>query len=376
VLLALIIEHQAGMPVLMKPLSGHRSDGTKFGPIVSAHIAHLHTTYGTTSLVADSALYREANRQQVAHTQLTWMTRVPATVRDAQAVLRQADPQMMTPLADGYRSRVRPSTDGGVAQRWVLIDSAQRHPHAQHAVNTPWLTHGDTAVHTVKQRCRITFAGEAEAPQALATFVQSLRATVRHEAALRPVRRSDTRGRPSHGAPPAQGISMIEGALASSLAAHQPLASPQSGFIRATNALDNTQVPPQELLAGDKGQALAERGCRFLTDPRFLASSRDLQKPERIMALLMVMTGWLLVYAAVAYRIRKALQEHGATVPNHKGPPVQNPTARWVFQSFVGIHILLIPEEGPLVLHLAEEHQGVLRVLGNSSMRLYGVIYS
>ena len=53
------------------------------------------------------------------------------------------------------------------------------------------------------------------------------------------------------------------------------------------------------MLAGYKGQARAERGFRFLKDPQFLASSLYLKKPERIMALLMVMTVCLLVYAAL-----------------------------------------------------------------------------
>ena len=57
-------------------------------------------------------------------------------------------------------------------------------------------------------------------------------------------------------------------------------------------------VPAPEVLAGYKGQVYAERGFRFLKDPQFLASSLYLKKPERIMALLMVMTVCLLVYAA------------------------------------------------------------------------------
>jgi transposase len=83
------------------------------------------------------------------------------------------------------------------------------------------------------------------------------------------------------------------------------------------------------------------------------------------MALFMVMTVCLLVYAALEYRIRTALKEHDATFPNQKGNPVQNPTARWVFQYVVGIHVLLIPGQwSPLVVHLTEEHQSLLRLLG------------
>jgi transposase len=108
-----------------------------------------------------------------------------------------------------------------------------------------------------------------------------------------------------------------------------------------------------------------------LKDPRFLAASLYLKKPERIMALLMVMTVCLLVYAALEYRIRKALKDSDATFPNQKGQPVQNPTARWVFQYFVGIHLLRIRGEGAFVLNLNDQHQQLLRLLGRSYEAFY-----
>jgi transposase len=61
----------------------------------------------------------------------------------------------------------------------------------------------------------------------------------------------------------------------------------------------NFQTRSQALLAGYKGQKHAERGFRFLKDPLFLASSLYVKKPQRMMALLMVMTVCLLVYAAL-----------------------------------------------------------------------------
>ena len=110
---------------------------------------------------------------------------------------------------------------------------------------------------------------------------------------------------------------------------------------------------------------------RFLKDPRVLAASLSLKQPERIMARLMVMTVCLLVYAALEYRIRKALKDHETTFPNQKGQPVQNPTARWVFQYFVGIHLLRIPGEGAFVLNLKDQHQQLLRLLGRSYEAFY-----
>jgi transposase len=142
VMLELIVEHQAGIPVLMKPLSGNSSDAQEFGSIIQEHIAQLQTTYGITYLVADSALYSEANLQKLSETRLKWLTRVPATLGEAQAVLAHVAPETMPPLTEGYRYQALTSTYGQVEQRWVLIDSEPRQPQAQRTVDKHLLTQG------------------------------------------------------------------------------------------------------------------------------------------------------------------------------------------------------------------------------------------
>jgi transposase len=83
VMLDLMVEHQAGLPLWMPPLRGNRSAVPAVGQIVPEPIRQLSTTYGTTSLVAESARYRDANLQQLAETPRPGMTRVPATVHAA-----------------------------------------------------------------------------------------------------------------------------------------------------------------------------------------------------------------------------------------------------------------------------------------------------
>ena len=364
VMLELIVEHQAGIPLLMQPLSGNSSDAQEFGQVIRNHIAHLHTTYGSTYLVADSALYSADNLQKLAETQLKWITRVPATLREAQAVLAQADPQTMAPLREGYRFRVVPSTYGGVAQRWVLLYSEQRQPHAQRAVDKQWRKHSAEEVQAFKSLCRTAFACEADAQQALTSFAAGLQTTFLHASTICSTPHYGKRGRPGPGAQPEQIVYHITGALASRLTDRRARIDQQSCFILATNEWDEAQLPAPAVLDGYKGQVYAERGFRFLKDPQFLASSLYLKKPERVMALLMVMTICLLVYAALEYRIRHALQEHGATFPDQKGKRIQYPTARWVFHYFVGIHVLYIPGQGLFVLNLTDEHQHLLQLLG------------
>ena len=371
VMLELMVEHQAGIPLLMKPLSGNTSDASDFGQVVGSHIAQLHTTYGTTYLVADSALYSVENLQKLAHTGTQWITRVPATLTEAHQALAHADPTAMESLMEGYRYQVLTSTYGGVAQRWVLIDSEHRRPQAQRTVDNQLLRESTAEVKAFQHLCRTAFACEADAQQALYAFVQDLQATHVQQVTIRPTRRYAQRGRPRQATSPEQVVYHIEGALASSVAARETLVAQHSCFILATNELDDSALSPQELLEGYKGQKHVERGFRFLKDPLFLASSLYLKKPQRIMALLMVMTVCLLVYAALEYHIRNVLKAQQATFPRHKGQPIQHPTARWIFQYFVGIHLLLRPGEWPLVLNLTETHAQLLRLLGQPYEALY-----
>jgi hypothetical protein len=64
---------------------------------------------------------------------------------------------------------------------------------------------------------------------------------------VRATPRYGTRGRPSHSAPPAQVVYHIAGALTSSRTVRQARIDQHSCFLLATNELDATQLPPQEL---------------------------------------------------------------------------------------------------------------------------------
>ena len=216
-MLDLIVEHQAGIPVLMKPLSGNSRDVQALGQIVNEHIGQLQTTYGTPYLVADSALYSANNHQKLADTHMKWITRVPATLREAQAVLAQVDLQALEPLTAGYRYHELTSTYGGVAQRWVLIFSEPRQPQAQRLVDKRVRTQSDKAIKALKKLCVMTFACEADAPQALVRFEQALQATFLSARTVHALPRYGKRGRPGQGVRPAQVVYQIEGALASSL---------------------------------------------------------------------------------------------------------------------------------------------------------------
>ena len=361
-MLELVVEHQAGIPVLMQPFSGNSHDGKAFGQVVSAHIAQLHTPANPAYLVADSALYSAENLQNLAETRLKWITRVPATLHEAQAVLAQADPQTMAPLTEGYRYHVVPSSYGGVAQRWVLIYSSRASPgpaHRRQAVAPAECPRSQSLPDAVPH----SLSCEADAHQALARFTHDVQSTFLSTVPFAP---RPTMGSGGDQSPAPSPPDRLPYRWRPGVAAHGPPGAGRPAQLFSPRDKRTGRGPV--VRPGGAGwiqrAAHVERGFRFLEKPQFLASSLYLKKPERVMALLMVMTVCLLVYAALEYRIRTVLKKHEATFPDQKGKRIQNPTARWVFHYFVGIHLLYIPGQGLLILNLTDEHQHLLQLLG------------
>lgn len=159
----------------------------------------------------------------------------------------------MVALQEGYRAHEWPSTYGGVEQRWVLIPSEPRPAQAQRTIDKQWRKQRDQEVNALQKLGGVTFACEADARQALATFAQDLQATCLGASTVRAPPRYGKRGRPGQGVQPDPLVYQSEGALASSLAARQALIDQHSCCILATNELDATQLPPPKLLDAYKG---------------------------------------------------------------------------------------------------------------------------
>ena len=131
-----------------------------------------------------------------------------------------------------------------------------------------------------------------------------------------------------------------------------------------------------EVLAGYKGQAQAEGGFRFLKDPLFFVSSLFVKKPCRIQGLLMVMTLALLVYSVAQRRLRHALAEQNATIPNQMNQPTSRPTLRWVFQMLEGIERVRMLVDGTIrevITGLNAGRVAILRFFGQQVCLMYHI---
>lgn len=368
VVLQLICEQQAGIPLLMKPLSGNSSDKTAFRETIQAHIDQFQKDFKLEYLVADSALYTAETLKELDV--LFWISRVPETLTLAQDIIHTlASDLMQYPEKKAFRSLGL--SYGDVPQRWLVVYSPEAYQQGLKSVNKKCLELSTEEFKHFEKLCKQDFSCEADAFKALTQCKNKLKILSLDDAHIVVLPRYKGKGRPAQHREPDFYVYRITGSPASQIAERTRLLERKSCFILATNQLDCEKLTDEELLAAYKNQQKVERGFRFLKDPLFMASTVFLKSRKRIMALMMVMTLCLLVYAALEYRMRECLKINKKTFPNQKGKPSSTPTARWIFQYFSGIHLLIIRGTQQLVLNLNEHHLLLLKLLGMRYEKLY-----
>jgi transposase len=377
VVLELITESRANLPMMMQPLSGNASDKRSFKEAIERHIGQLRSDEGgpSTVVVTDSAGFSRECLAAYQRQGLRWVMSVPATVGEAKRLLEGVEPEDLQPLGEGYRYTALSASYAGVDQRWLVIYSEAARSRAAKGVDKQLLRQGDKERKAFDELRRKDFHCPQDGWRALAAFQKKLRVLEVHGADLTERRHYKSAGKPAANTVPESVSYHLEGALAAPITVRERRLIRRSCFIVATNELDKAVLGDREVLEAYKGQSSkVERGFRFLKDPMFLASTLYLKRVERIMALLMVMTVCLLVYAALEYRIRQSLAEHDQSVPDQKGKPTRRPSAKWVFELFMDVHLLTITVEKTirrLVLNLREELKKLLELMGAAYMELY-----
>ena len=361
---------QAGIPLLMKPLSGNSDDKTGFREALNAHLKQLNQDVNVQYPVVDRAGF--VRETPINPSDARWISRVPETITLARQITGAVASELAITGAP-WSDRSLGVECAGRRQRWVVVGTASARPRAQNRVRRESLKKGEQAGRAFQTLRKPSFFCEADARAALEQLKATRSHTTLFEEKGMEVATDEKRGRPAPDQKPTKIRDRIEGQVASLIdGRRQQKMDRKSCFIVATHEVDHAALSGEELIeTSTKKQQKVERGFRFLQDPLFMASTVFLKSAERIMARAMIMTLSLLVYSALEHRIREAFNTHQKTFPNQQGYPTDHPTARWVFQFFTGIHLLVIASVHEIILNLREAHQTLLALLGEHLVALY-----
>jgi transposase len=378
-MLALATTQEGDVPLFLRPLNGNSSDKVTLASAVEGLHEQLQAPESEPSFfVADCGISSEANMRRFNEAGIRWISRLPETSKEAKAAVETASEErtQWQDSEDGethWFSRTMTLPQG--QERWMVVRTRQAEARAQATLKRQV----ERAEHRWKQKqwhlSKQPFACEADAQSALARELKGLPVwlEVQSEVVSAPYHQGPGRPRKDATAP-------LQWHIQATVTVKQPQVEQEvrrkACFIVATNVLDENILSDQELGSTYKEQGSVERGFRFLKDPLFLASSVFVKKPERIVALGLIMVLCLLVYRLAEHRLRTRLAETEQTVPDQLNRPTARPTMRWIFPCFEGIELLHIHSPShtqSLVLRLQPVHRLVLALLGPPYEKIYKI---
>jgi transposase len=370
--LQLITHHKAALPVWLEVLSGNSNDKKTFKATVKAYYQQLRPEEQP-YVVMDSAGFSKATLKEAQD--IKWLMRVPETLAKAKKLVKETSADEMHELEPGYQGKEGACEYAGIAQRWLVVFSYAAQSRELKTLAKAEVKELEKAQKDWRKLSGQTFNYQADAEKALEQFNRKWKYH-RVTAKAIPLTQYSRRGRPAAEDQKAVVGYNLEGSISVDQTALEEAKRSLGRFIIATNELDVTCLPAQAMLENYKDQGVSvERGFRFLKDPLFFAHSLFLKKPERLMALLMVMGLALLIYSLAERKLRQVLKQMNATVPDQKGKPTQKPTMRWIFQLFEGLDILLIKQNGTLMLrqlvNLSATQEHVITLLGPKVQKCY-----
>ena len=367
-MLAMATTHEGDVPLFLQPLDGNSSDTVSLPAAVMAIQKQVREADAEPSVyVVDNGIYSESNMRQLNAACIKWVSRVSETSTEAKTVLHEGSQDWQRSEDGSIQWFCREMELPQGSERWVIVRTSASEQRAQASlqrqVNHAQASWERKCWHLGTRR----FACEADAR---AAFERELKGKptwleVRSDVVAHP--HYTGKGRPRKEASP----TTYQWQIVATVTVNQPRVDEEAlrkaCFIVGTNELESEALSDQALVTTYKEQGGVERGFRFLKDPLFLASSVFVKKPERIIALSLVMMLYLLVYRLAEYRLRARLVATEQTIPDQVHKPTARLTMRWVFQCFEGIellHIQTATTSRVLVVRLQPLHRLILHLLG------------
>ena len=363
----------ANFPLWMESHSGNASDQTTM-PAAAVKIKQFCRELGDAPefiYVGDSAIY--ANILQHS-TDMFWITRAPEKIKEVRTLVSTPEQELTwIKLGNGYSYYASTSDYKDVKQRWLMffseaayrreiktldkkikVEDSTQHKAWWHLSNQIFTCTDDACNQAKKQRKLLKFHD--------VTF------------SIVEVTKYASKGRPKADESPEIVGYQIKFNLCLDAQKIALIRTRKGRFVLATNQLNENILSNEEVLSEYKGQSGTERGFKFIKDDTFQVDSVFLKTPERIDALMMVMTLCLMVYGVSEYELHQSLQAANETTLSQTKKPTNKPSLRWVYFLFRVVNVLSVSTDDyaqELVVNLNGELRKIIRQFGRRASEIY-----
>ncbi len=258
-------------------------------------------------------------------------------------------------------------------QRWVIFFSQEAYEREIKTLNKRIKKAHETQEKAWWHLSKRVFACKADALKAVKQQSKSL---IYHtvEAKVVEVKQHGGRGRPKAG----QEGKLVGYKIAYRLHRAEDVIAKRKAskgrFILATNLLDESRLSNEALLKEYKAQSGTEKSFKFIKNNTFKVDSVFLKTPERIEALMMVMTLCLMVYGISEYELHQSLAQKGETIPNQVKKQTHRPSLQWVYYLFrvvTEVHTQVGGKVKQFVVNVNDTLKQILRHFGERAQYVY-----
>lgn len=372
--LTLATTGKAGFPIWMESHSGNSSDAKTLQETAQRIQAFCKTLENAPEFlyVGDAAMYNNCVKYGG---NLHWLSRVPEQIKLAKEMLKDNTPSWN--LIDGnYKCYATSKTHNNVEQRWLVVFSQYAYDKEIVTLMKNVVKEYDALSKALWHLGNQEFACEKDATKALKKFKRQLKYHNDSLIQVQPLAKHSKKGRPVKDSKPDLLFYKIEGELTRDEQAITSAKMTKGKFILATNQLDTKLLSDHGMLIEYKEQSSTESGFKFIKDNSFEVSSIFVKKPERISALMMVMTLCLMVYSFAQYTLRSTLVANDETLPSQSNKMTNKPTMKWIYRLFYGVAVVKLQLEQrtqEIVTNIDELLIKIIRYFGNKAMLIYDV---
>jgi transposase len=373
VVLQMAMMGESQLPMWMEALDGNSSDKTTFPETVKRMSSFYSALKEAPDFcyVADSALYSEGGLKEL---DVPWITRVPETSNESKSLCNRKDP--IWEKGEDSRYQWMEFSPDNPKERWLLVRSEPAFLREKET----WLRQCqkrfealDNALwHLGNKRFSCRNDAEIECKKTIKPYGRIYEVTYSIIESFT----YESKGRPTKNATPKGKEYRIESTISTLIAPFREALACLGRFIIATNITDKKDMKSAELLENYKNQYVPEKGFRFLKNDAIKLDGIYLKNPQRIGALMMVMTLCLMIYNFAQQRLHKQLKENEDYLPNQQEKPTQTPSLFWVFSLLSSIAQISLtqPEKSiTTISNLLPIHQKIITYFGQHARKIYAI---
>lgn len=382
IIVAGLADHNTGLPVFFKGVSGNENDKKSFLAIMNAIDAFKLKFPEARYIVGDSAFCTANILEATLKGGLHAITKLPLTHKFAREIIESADSSKFTDVyPDNAEKKERgqwcpPLKVGSVPVKALLVEN-----RALLEKNTrKYRKEAEKEVDATMDKLKALsapgkFGSIDEARQAVEELSQKLSLCRLEHVTYEEITKNSRRGRPSATKAPEKKVAQIK-ISADVTISEEAVAKKAEISIRSIIVTTDceTDWSMAELLSAYRGQNIIESCWRLMKNKRLLVDSIYLEKPERIEALMCVLYLIVLLLKVTETMLRDAMEKHSYKLPPVSSEPATSRPTIIRFLHYVtekNISVLEAPSSSPVIYNVDKLLLQILAAMGPHWLRYY-----